>query len=373
MRGGLPEGASEARGSTVVARSSATRAATDSGRRGRPVTSLGSTPSSVRKRRLVTVVGGSLDRGDDEAFTRAGGGHVEQPPLLGRSAPGVSGSASPSRPMRSASRGSRGGADRATVLPGRPPRPPGATPGPWRCAVIRRTASGRTARRVRVSAAMSSASSSSGKLRAPRPRCAPRRGPRSRTARTRRRGRGRRCGRPRRRAGRPAPGRLGHGVPSHSSRAPPRPCRRRRGACGPRSSSPSRWAPRAYAGSCATRRSGSASARASSSSEGGGRVLSAARSSSRRARPRRRRSAVSMPARGGEQGQRGLGVEPGPAAVLVGLCGPPARSAMVLGDRAAGLPGSARATARSAVSRGAAGSWRRGGRRRRCRGGRRPR
>ncbi len=50
LRAAASRRASEARGSTVVARSSATRAATDSGRRGRPVTSRGSTPSSVRKR-----------------------------------------------------------------------------------------------------------------------------------------------------------------------------------------------------------------------------------------------------------------------------------------------------------------------------------
>ncbi len=42
--------AGEASGSTVVARSSATSAATARGRRGRPVTSRGGTPSSVRKR-----------------------------------------------------------------------------------------------------------------------------------------------------------------------------------------------------------------------------------------------------------------------------------------------------------------------------------
>ncbi len=39
-----------AAGSTVVARSSATSAATERGRRGRPVTSWGATPSSARKR-----------------------------------------------------------------------------------------------------------------------------------------------------------------------------------------------------------------------------------------------------------------------------------------------------------------------------------
>ncbi len=69
-----------------------------------------------------------------------------------------------------------------------------------------------------------------------------------------------------------------------------------------RSSAPRRWAPRAYVGSCATSRSGSASARVSSSSEGGGTGLPPARSSSRRARPRRRRSAASMAARGRRAG-----------------------------------------------------------------------
>ena len=76
--------ASEASGSTVVARSSATSAATARGRRGRPVTSRGSTPSSVRKREgWSPSSAGRLDGGDDQAVAGAGGRDVEEPALLG--------------------------------------------------------------------------------------------------------------------------------------------------------------------------------------------------------------------------------------------------------------------------------------------------
>ena len=134
-----------------------------------------------------------------------------------------------------------------------------------------------------------------------------------RTGRTRRRGRGRRCGRPRRRAARPAPGGCGQGVPSHSSHsassAVPPPARSSRAL---RSSAPSRWAPRAYAGSCATSRSGSARARASSTSEGGGtRFARGALLLAQGPAEAAQVGGVHAAERRGEQGERGLGVEPG--------------------------------------------------------------
>ena len=68
----------------MVARSSATSAATDSGRRGRPRHVLGfDAEFGEEAGGLVAVVGGRLHRGDDQPFTRARGGHVEQPALLG--------------------------------------------------------------------------------------------------------------------------------------------------------------------------------------------------------------------------------------------------------------------------------------------------
>ena len=119
----------------------------------------------------------------------------------------------------------------------------------------------------------------------------------------------------------------------------PPPARRSRAL---RSSAPRRWAPRAYAGSWATSRSGSASARASSSSEGGGTGLPGgplllAQGPAEAAQI----GGVHAGEGRGEQGQGGLGVEP---ATAVGCR---AAAAAALGPGLAPLVGTGLAPARS--------------------------
>ncbi len=164
---------------------------------------------------------------------------------------------------------------------------------------MRRTASGRTVRPERVSAAISCASVSARKLSAPRPPVrSSARAAVAKSAHTASRSRSalRPAAPPRREA---RSRRVGQRVPFHSSHSassavPPFASRERVRA----RRRPSSRAAFAYAASCAMSRSGSASARASRTSEGGGTGLPPARSSARSARPSRRRSAASMPHRG---------------------------------------------------------------------------
>ena len=70
-------------GSVTVRRSSLTSPASDSGRGGRPLTCVTSTPELVEEpRRLLAVVLGRGHRRHHQALPRAGAGDVEQAPLL---------------------------------------------------------------------------------------------------------------------------------------------------------------------------------------------------------------------------------------------------------------------------------------------------